>query len=216
MDAGDGVCRQSRPGALVEHEADGRLGQPGTRGDVGDQAVLKLLAHPRRLIVTIILCNELVNIALSTQMATIGETAIARALGIHSPVWITALTIMITVPIVVLVGDMTPKTLAIKVGERWARRVAAICSCSARTSPASASSVTSSTSCWCTWSASERPATPPRGGHSMSLARAAASRLLWLLVSLVVLSILFGVIALATDGRSGSARRDNRPRCLSG
>src|SRR5262249_44715286 len=60
------------------------------------------------------------------QMAAIGEHALGPLLGIHREVWVTALTIAITVPLVVLVGDMTPKTLAIKMGERWARRVARV------------------------------------------------------------------------------------------
>src|SRR5579871_2612296 len=94
-----------------------------TRGDARDRAVLALLADPRRLIVTIILCNELVNIGVSTLSAAIGERA-AHALGVHRLVWATVATAVITVPLLVLLGDMTPKSIALRAAERWARLMA--------------------------------------------------------------------------------------------
>ncbi|HEX2571310.1 MAG TPA: hemolysin family protein [Polyangia bacterium] len=95
----------------------------GTRNDQRDRAVLRLLGHPRRLIVTLILCNELVNVGISTLMAGLGEHWIMR-LGIVRPALVTILTAFVTVPLIVLVGDMTPKTLAIRSSEQWARVVA--------------------------------------------------------------------------------------------
>ena len=92
----------------------------GSRSDGRDRVVLGLLKNPRRLIVTIILCNELVNVAVSSIMAQLGQTAATR-LGVHEDLWITVGTTAVTVPLLVLFGEMTPKTLAIKLGDRWAR-----------------------------------------------------------------------------------------------
>ncbi len=95
-----------------------------TRNDRRDRAVLGLLSHPRRLIVTIILCNELVNVGVSALAAGVGERA-AHGLGVYRNSWVTIATAAITVPLLVLVGDMTPKTLALKLADRWARAMAA-------------------------------------------------------------------------------------------
>ncbi len=94
-----------------------------TRGDARDRAVLALLGDPRRLIVTIILCNELVNIGVSTLSAAIGDRAV-HALGVHRLAWATVATAVITVPLLVLIGDMTPKSVALRAAERWARAMA--------------------------------------------------------------------------------------------
>ena len=91
-----------------------------SRNDPADRAVLRLLENPRRLMVTIILCNELVNVAISTIMAGLGEHAAVR-FGEHRPAIVIVATAGITVPLLVLVGDMTPKTMALKLADRWAR-----------------------------------------------------------------------------------------------
>ena len=96
-----------------------------SRGDPRDRAVLALLANPRRLIVTLILCNELVNVGISTIMAGLGERVAAR-LGVHRDVLVTVGTAVVTVPVLVLVGDMTPKTLALRAADRWARAAAPV------------------------------------------------------------------------------------------
>lgn len=95
------------------------------RNDRSDRAVLALLADPRRLIITVILCNELVNVAVSTLAAGIGETAI-HSIGVYRHLWVTVATAAITVPVLVLFGDLTPKTLALKEAERWARQMAGL------------------------------------------------------------------------------------------
>jgi magnesium and cobalt exporter, CNNM family len=96
-----------------------------TRNDGRDRAVLSLLAHPRRLIVTIILCNEVVNVAVSALAAGVGEHAVHR-LGVHRDLWVTVATAAITVPLLVLLGDMTPKTIALRAAEKWARAMAGV------------------------------------------------------------------------------------------
>jgi len=99
----------------VQRQALGRSEDPVS------QRLLAMLAQPRRLIITIIVCNELINITNSSLAATltahlfpsISESArIAVATGAM-------------LPLLLLIGEMTPKTLAIRVGETWARIVSA-------------------------------------------------------------------------------------------
>jgi putative hemolysin len=93
----------------------------GHREDKSSRRVLALLSNPRRLIVTIIVSNELINIANSSISATLtayffptmregAQVAVATAA---------------IVPLILLIGEMTPKSLAIRIGEPWARLVAA-------------------------------------------------------------------------------------------
>ena len=66
----------------------------------------KLLAQPRQLIVTILIGNELVNVAASV----ISAAVVIRILGSEAK-WVN---LLIMVPILLLVGEITPKTLAIR------------------------------------------------------------------------------------------------------
>jgi CBS domain containing-hemolysin-like protein len=93
------------------------------RGDRRDRAVLGLLANPRRLIVTIILFNELVNVGISTMMTGVGEHTLGL-FGVHRTLWVTLATAVATVPLVLMFGEVTPKTVALRVAETWARVVA--------------------------------------------------------------------------------------------
>jgi len=91
----------------------------GSRGDLPSRRVLWLLANPRRLISTIIVCNELINIVSSSLAATITAQAAPRL----SELARVAVATVAFVPLILLVGEMTPKSLAIRVGEPWARAV---------------------------------------------------------------------------------------------
>jgi CBS domain containing-hemolysin-like protein len=71
-----------------------------------------LLAEPRRLIITILLGNELVNVAASVLSAAI----VIQLLGADSK-W---LNMLIMVPLLLLFGEITPKTLAINNNVRFA------------------------------------------------------------------------------------------------
>jgi len=68
--------------------------------------VERLLSEPRRLIVTILIGNEFVNVAASVISAAI----VIRLLGAESKL----INLVIMVPILLLVGEITPKTLAIR------------------------------------------------------------------------------------------------------
>ncbi|MHA7871873.1 MAG: hemolysin family protein, partial [Hyphococcus sp.] len=66
----------------------------------------QLLEQPRRLIVSILCGNELINIAAAANMTAI----LVELMGAEAAVW-TALFVM--VPLILLFGEVTPKTLAV-------------------------------------------------------------------------------------------------------
>jgi putative hemolysin len=66
----------------------------------------RLLSEPRRLIVTILIGNELVNVAASV----ISAAVVIRFLGAENKL----LNLVIMVPLLLLIGEITPKTLAIR------------------------------------------------------------------------------------------------------
>lgn len=72
----------------------------------------KLLSQPRRLIVTILIGNELVNVAASV----ISAAVVIRLVGAESK-W---LNLLIMVPILLVFGEITPKTLAIRKNKAFA------------------------------------------------------------------------------------------------
>ena len=84
-------------------------------------AVRTLLAQPRRLLATILLGNELVNITLST-VGLAAVLAVAEARNIAQvPWWIN---VLLVTPILLLFGEIAPKALAVRLGITWARAVA--------------------------------------------------------------------------------------------
>ena len=78
--------------------------------------IADLLERPRRLIITILLGNEFVNISISTISAAI----MIQILQEEVP-W---LNILVVVPILLLLGEITPKTLAIRNSEGFSSFVA--------------------------------------------------------------------------------------------
>lgn len=68
--------------------------------------IQNLIRQPRRLIVTILIGNELVNVAASVISASI----VIRLLGVERK-WVN---LLIMVPLLLLFGEITPKTLAIR------------------------------------------------------------------------------------------------------
>jgi putative hemolysin len=90
-----------------------------SREDRASQRVLKLLSNPRRLIVSIIVCNELINILTSSLSATVVKDLLPHV----REVWQVIIAAVATLPILLLVGEMTPKSIAIRMGEVWARAV---------------------------------------------------------------------------------------------
>ena len=83
-----------------------QLEQMRRKGHPRVDLIERLLTRPRRLIMTILIGNELANVAASVISATI----IIRLMGTGSE-W---LNLFVMVPILLLVGEVTPKTLAIR------------------------------------------------------------------------------------------------------
>lgn len=82
--------------------------------------VERLLGDPRRLIATIFIGNELVNVAGATLMASV----LARYEHVFSPVTLVLLSTAISVPLILLLGEITPKNIAQQTSMNWALRVA--------------------------------------------------------------------------------------------
>ena len=83
-----------------------QLDQMRRDGNPRVQLIERLLSEPRRLIVTILIGNEFVNVAASALSAAI----VIELLGAENKL----VNLFIMVPILLLVGEITPKTLAIR------------------------------------------------------------------------------------------------------
>lgn len=70
-------------------------------------AIRRLLGEPRNLIATILIGNELVNVAASN----ISATLLIKLLGGEEMWWVN---IFVMLPILLLVGEITPKTIAVR------------------------------------------------------------------------------------------------------
>ncbi|MFH1027991.1 MAG: hemolysin family protein [Pseudomonadota bacterium] len=91
-----------------------QLEQMRRKGHPRIDLIERLLTRPRRLIMTILIGNELANVAASVISATI----IIQLMGPGSK-WIN---LIVMVPILLLVGEVTPKTLAIRNNIAFAAR----------------------------------------------------------------------------------------------
>jgi putative hemolysin len=92
-----------------------RMRQSGRRVD---RIILGLLERPRRLIATILLGNELVNVSIATLIAAVVERLLRGRLGQSELVVVSTL---IALPALLLFGEITPKSVALKAPEGWAR-----------------------------------------------------------------------------------------------
>lgn len=83
-----------------------------------DALVIRLLSRPKRLIATILIGNEAVNIAVSAVMAGVVSSVFVG----RGEVELGLIAAAIAVPLLLLIGEITPKTVAIKRPLSWARR----------------------------------------------------------------------------------------------
>src|SRR4051794_9612196 len=72
-----------------------------SREDRASQRVLQLLSNPRKLIVSIIVCNELINILTSSLAATVVKDLVPSV----REMWQVIIAAVATVPILLLVGE---------------------------------------------------------------------------------------------------------------
>ena len=89
--------------------------QPSRSGN----AVRDLLADPRRLLATLLLGNEVVNIALSSVAAAVVFTVAGEE---NQDLW--WLNIVFVTPLLLVFGEVAPKAVAVRTGVRWARLAA--------------------------------------------------------------------------------------------
>lgn len=84
-----------------------------------ESLVIRLLSRPRRLIATLLIGNECVNVSVSAVVA--GMVPILYP-G-HSEVEMALLATFTALPMLLLLGEITPKTVAIKTAVGWSRAV---------------------------------------------------------------------------------------------
>jgi putative hemolysin len=84
-----------------------------------DRRILKLLERPRRLIATVLIGNEAFNSFLAVlALIVVGHFAAARELSLWA---IGGIALGVSLPLIVLVAEVTSKTLAAKAPLTWAR-----------------------------------------------------------------------------------------------
>jgi putative hemolysin len=84
--------------------------------EAGERYVMRLLENPRRLIASILICNELVNVTFTVLVAGVAR----RVLPGWSQVAVAAVATGIAVPLLLLLGEITPKSIGLRVAEGWA------------------------------------------------------------------------------------------------
>jgi putative hemolysin len=89
-----------------------RLKEEGGTG----HTVLQLLVDPRRTLASVLMGNELVNISLSTVCAGLILGLLGQEFG-----WVN---LLVATPLLILFGEVTPKTVALRNPRRFARMVA--------------------------------------------------------------------------------------------
>jgi putative hemolysin len=82
-----------------------------------DRRVIRALERPRRLIATVLIGHE----ACSAVLAVLAVLVLARELAAASPWAIAGLALAVTLPLVVMFGEVTAKTLAAKAPMVWSR-----------------------------------------------------------------------------------------------
>jgi CBS domain containing-hemolysin-like protein len=82
-----------------------------------DRYVATLLADPRRLIATLLIGSELLSITFAALAATVVTAVLPRA----SELVRVAATAAVALPILLILGEITPKTVALRTAERWAQ-----------------------------------------------------------------------------------------------
>ena len=82
-----------------------------------DGAVLRLLARPRRLIATLLIGNELVNISISVTVASM----VPPLLPDMGDIGLTLVATFATLPLLLLFGEITPKAIAYRTSLGWSR-----------------------------------------------------------------------------------------------
>ncbi len=86
-----------------------------------EKLVYRLTSKPRRLIATILIGNEFVNVTLSSLIASRITTMNSWLNSISDPIVIAGISTLITLPVVLILGEVAPKTIAMKFPVAWAK-----------------------------------------------------------------------------------------------
>jgi putative hemolysin len=97
-----------------------RLLRMHEEGHPNASLIESLLARPRRLIATIFIGNEFVNIGASALLAGVMH----RHLSPHGDTLVTVVSTCVSVALILLLGEITPKNVAAQTVERWAATAA--------------------------------------------------------------------------------------------
>ena len=82
------------------------------------ETIHELLDQPRKLIISILSGNELVNIAAAANMASI-------LISLYQPDKVMLVNLLVMVPLLLLIGEVTPKTIAVSNPVRYSTRIVA-------------------------------------------------------------------------------------------
>lgn len=85
-----------------------------------DALIIRLLARPRRLIATVLIGNETVNVSVSAVMAAL----VPQLFPGRGDVEVALLATFFALPLLLFFGEITPKTVAIKTSLGWSRMAA--------------------------------------------------------------------------------------------
>jgi putative hemolysin len=89
-----------------------------THAEKSFAAAQKLLAHPPRLIATILTGNELVN----TSIGVVGSSLVYTVFHDRvAPQWLPVLAVLFILPFVLILGEVVPKSLGVRDPERYVR-----------------------------------------------------------------------------------------------
>src|SRR5579864_8849282 len=91
------------------------------QGSQSAQILQRLRADPNRFLSTVLFTNTLALIVASTATALMTDSILTRAgLGASWRLWLTLLVSLVLSVVLLIVAEVTPKTLAIAHAERWA------------------------------------------------------------------------------------------------
>lgn len=85
-----------------------------------DGLILRLLGKPRRLIATLLIGNESINISMSAVVAGL----LNRLYPAAGEIELALLAVAVALPLLLFLGEITPKTIAIRRSTDWARAAA--------------------------------------------------------------------------------------------
>lgn len=99
-----------------------RLRAMGEEASGTSRKVARMMANPGRLLTTILIGNTIVNVLIGILLGTRVESAISVTWGV-SEAAAYGLAILVVTAALVLIGEITPKVLAVRTGETFARTV---------------------------------------------------------------------------------------------